>query len=97
VALQNLVSNTMKPETFAAVKCPVFLGYYYKNQEEQDKTVSIPAMLKMFDDLGTIRDLKLKVDFPDAGRHVIASRIESKDWQNVEKETEKFLTEKVKL
>lgn len=97
IALENLVSNTMKPEVFSRIKCPVFLGYYYKNEIEQDKTVSIPEMLKMFDELGTADSLKEKMTFPDAGAHVIASYIRSKDWQSVEKETDKFLTQKVKL
>jgi esterase/lipase len=97
VALQNLLSYTMTPEVFSKIKCPVFLGYYYKNENEQDKTVSIPAMLKMFDDLGTPLALKQKFAFPDAGAHVIASYIRSKDWQGVERETTKFLTDIVKL
>jgi esterase/lipase len=97
VALQNLVSNTMKPENFSKIKCPVFLGYYYKNETEQDNTVSVPAMLKMFDELGTPPGLKQKKAFPDAGAHVIASYIRSKDWQSVERETGKFLIDKVKL
>ena len=97
VALQNLVSSTMKPDVFSKVKCPVFLGYYFKNEIEQDNTVSIPAMLKMFAELGTPVELKQKQAFPDAGAHVIASYIRSKDWQSVERETDKFLTDKVKL
>jgi pimeloyl-ACP methyl ester carboxylesterase len=97
VALQNLVSNTMKPDVFSKINCPVFLGYYYKNEKQQDNTVSIPAMLKMFDELGTTPDLKQKKAFPEAGAHVIASHIRSKDWQNVESETNKFLSDVVKL
>jgi len=97
VALVNLYSNTMKPEVFSKVKCPVFLAYYYKNEIEQDKTVSIPAMLKMFDELGTPSGLKMKIAFPETGAHVIASYIRSKDWQGVERETDKFLNDIVKL
>jgi hypothetical protein len=54
-------------------------------------------MLKMFDELGTQAELKQKLAFPNAGAHVIASYIRSKDWQGVERETDKFLTDKVKL
>jgi esterase/lipase len=42
VSLQNFLTNAMNPETFAKVKCPAFMGYYYKNEEEQDKVVSVP-------------------------------------------------------
>ena len=97
VALQNLISHTMEAENFAKIKCPVFLAYYYKNEAEQDKVVSVPAMLEMFDKLGTTAELKRKVAFPNAGDHVIASYIRTKDWQNVENETAKFLAEIVKL
>jgi esterase/lipase len=93
VALQNLITHAMKPEVFSKIKCPVFLAYYYKNEEEQDKTVSVPAMLKMFDELGTPENLKRKMAFPETGAHVIASYIRSKDWQGVERETDKFLSE----
>jgi esterase/lipase len=97
VALVNLYSNTMKPEVFSKIKCPVFLGYYYKSETEQDMTVSIPAMLKMFDELGTSPEFKVKKTFPEAGAHVIASSIRSKDWKGVESETDKFLRDIVKL
>jgi esterase/lipase len=97
VALQNLISNTMRPEVFFKIKCPVFLGYYFKNDSEQDKTVSIPAMLKMYSELGTPEELKQKEAFPGSGAHVIASYIRSKDWLGVEKETDKFLSDIVKL
>jgi esterase/lipase len=89
VALQNFLTNVMIPETFAKIKCPAFMGYYYKNEEEQDKVVSVPAMLKMFDELGSTT--KQKVVFPNAGNHVLASPILSKDVENIQKETEKFL------
>jgi hypothetical protein len=45
----------------------------------------------MFDELGTPSTLKQKKAFPEAGAHVIGSYIRSKDWQGVERETEKFL------
>jgi esterase/lipase len=89
VSLQNFLTNAMNPETFAKIKCPAFMGYYYKNEEEQDKVVSVPAMLKMFDELGSIT--KQKVAFPNAGNHVLASPILSKDVVTVQAETEKFL------
>jgi esterase/lipase len=97
VALVDLYSHTMTPEVFSKVKCPVFLAYYYKNELEQDNTASVPAMLKMFDELGTPAGLKLKMAFPDAAAHVLSSSLRSKDWQHVENETDKFFSEIVKL
>ncbi len=89
VALQNFLTHTMNKATFEQVKCPVFLGYYYKNEKEQDNVVSVPAMLKMFEQLGTSN--KQRYAFPNTGNHVIASPILSKDIITVQKETEKFL------
>jgi esterase/lipase len=97
MALVNLYSNTMKPEILSKVNCPVFLAYYYKNEAEQDMTASVPDMLKMFDELGTPPELKQKKAFPEAGAHVIASYIRSNDWNRVEIETLRFLSEVVKL
>ncbi len=97
MALAGLVENTMTEETFAKVKCPVFLGYYYKNEEEQDNVVSVEAMQTMFDQLGTANESKRKVAFPEAGNHVISSYIRSADWQGVFQSTDQFMREIMKL
>ena len=81
----------MRPEIFKRITAPVFMGYYYKNQEEQDKVVSIPAMLKMFDLLGTSVGKKQKMAFPDAGDHVITSSLSSSNHHQVERAARLFL------
>jgi pimeloyl-ACP methyl ester carboxylesterase len=86
VYLQQLIKTTMTKEVFAKVKQPVFLGYYYKNEKEQDQQVKVSAMLIMLDQLGTPDSLKMKVDFPDAGDHVIGCSLLSKSYRDVEKE-----------
>lgn len=91
VQLQALIDATMNQETFNAVRQPVFLGYYYKDEVHQDSTVSVPAMLKMYQELGTPTHLKVKKAFPKAADHVIASYITSKDVTGVQKETFKFI------
>ncbi len=95
VALQSLISNTMKKETFEKITCPVFLGYYYKNEDEQDKVVSVKAMQEMFTQLGTAAEKKIETPFPEAGNHVICSDFDSKDIAGVERETFKFCEEVV--
>lgn len=95
--LQTLVDNTMIPETFQQVTQPTFLGYFYKNDSIQDNVVSVPAMLEMYDMLGTAPDLKRKKAFPETGDHVMTCSITSKDLETVQKETEKFLEEIVGL
>ena len=84
VELQKLLETGMRPEVFQRITAPVFMGYYYKNEEEQDKVVSIPAMLRMFDQLGTPEDKKQKVAFPEAGDHVIISHLSTPNHQQAE-------------
>jgi len=91
--LQALVEGTMTEETFASVRQPVFLGYYYKDEIHQDSTVSVPAMLRMFEQLGTPDNEKRKVAFPNVGAHVMTSHIPSKALESVERETNRFLEE----
>ena len=97
VYLQQLVEATMKNETFSRVNKPVFLGYYYKDEENQDKVVKVDALLKMFDELGTPENLKQKVAFPEAGDHPIGSKLFSKSWQDVEKASFVFAEGKLGL
>jgi hypothetical protein len=89
------VETAMCPEIFERITSPVFMGYYYKNEEEKDEVVSVPAMLKMFDQLGTPRDKKEKMAFPDAGDHVIISHLSTPNHSQVEKAALNFLEEKL--
>lgn len=93
MALSVLVGNMMTPNTFHNITCPVFIGYYFKSEEEQDDVVSVPKILEMYDELGTPDDLKRKVAFPNAGNHVIGSYIRSNEWQHVMDETDQFMQE----
>jgi len=95
--LQALVETTMTPETFKKVEQPVFMGYFYKNDSIQDQVVSVPAMLAMFEALGTPESQKRKKAFPEVGEHVLASYITSKDLDAVRKETNGFLEQVVGL
>ncbi len=97
VYLQRLLEVAMKKETFKNVTVPVFLGYYYKDEEHQDQTVRVSAMLTMFDELGTIPDKKVKVAFPEAGDHVIACELTSGCYNEVTSETIKFAKEILNL
>lgn len=97
ITLQTMLDEFMIPEQFANVKQPVFMGYYYKDDEHQDKVVSVPAMLAMYDELGTAADKKEKEAFPEAGDHVIASHFTSKDLTGVYQATEKFMEDVLKM
>ncbi|GAB3539084.1 alpha/beta hydrolase [Spirosoma fluminis] len=91
ITLQTMLNEFMTPEQFAKVKQPLFMGYYYKDEDNQDKLVSVAAMLAMYEQLGTPADKKQKVAFPKAGQHVIASHFTSDDLTGVYQATEKFM------
>jgi pimeloyl-ACP methyl ester carboxylesterase len=91
VQLQEMVATSMKKETFEKVKQPVLLLYYYRDDVHQDSTVSVPAMLNMFNELGTPTDKKVKEAIPNAGTHVIGSYIRGKDLLSVQTAIEGFM------
>ncbi len=91
--LQELLETTMNKEAFAQVTQPTLLLYYYKDAVHRDSVVSVPAMLAMFDELGTPANKKRKMAMPRAGNHVLGSDIKSHDVAGVQKEIENFMTQ----
>jgi esterase/lipase len=73
VAIQNFLTHAMTQETFENVKVPVFLSYYYQDEDHQDDVVSVQAMRDMFPHLGS--KIKKEQAFPLSGYHVITSDI----------------------
>ncbi|TDQ19170.1 esterase/lipase [Algoriphagus boseongensis] len=96
-SLGVLMYSEMNETTFKKIHQPLFLGYYYKNDKEQDFVVSVPKMLEMYSQVGTPNELKKEVAFPKAGDHVIGSSITSEDWQGVLFSTIEFLENVVKV
>jgi pimeloyl-ACP methyl ester carboxylesterase len=96
-SLATLVYSEMKPETFAKIQQPLFLGYYYESDTVQDFVVSVPKMLEMYSQLGIPEGLKKEQAFPKAGDHVIASAITSDDWEGVLFATIDFLEKVAKV
>lgn len=95
--LQVLIDEMMQPEIFEKVKQPTFVGYYYKNEEEQDDVVSVPAILEMYEQLGVDKRLRKKVAFTEVNNHVMTSHITSDDLASVKNETNLFLEEVMSL
>lgn len=89
-AMKTLIKDYMHEETFKKIKMPVFMGYYYKDEENQDKVVSVPRMLDFYDQIGTPTDQKHKVAFPNAGHHVISSYLMNKNIDEVANETNQW-------
>ncbi len=97
VALQEYLETAMLPATFKKVKQPALMLYYYKDEVQQDNVVKVSAMLKMFEELGTVADQKRKVAMPNTGDHVIGGYIKSNDYQGVEAEVTRFMTDVLKM
>ena len=97
VALKNMIDNITGEKIYNKIKMPVFLGYYYKDEQNQDEVVSVKAMLKMFAQLGTDGPLKRKYAFAKAGHHVVASKYKSHELNNVKAQTFKFAEEILNL
>src|SRR5690606_20141356 len=82
-SLAVLLRSKMTHKTFEKINQPLFLAYYYKDEHDQDRVVSVPAMLEMYEQVNTPEESKKKQAFPKAGDHVIASSITSNDWEGV--------------
>jgi esterase/lipase len=95
VQMEEMLEDKMTKSTFEKVKCPSLTLYYYKNEQEQDKTVKVSAMLEMNKQLGTPDSLKVAVAIPNAGFHVMGSYLVSKDLETVSDEAKKFAIEKL--
>lgn len=95
--LQELLETSMTQETFKAVTCPSLTLYYFRNEQEQDPTVRVDAMLRMHEALGTDPALKRAVAIPGAGGHVIGSHLVAKDIPAVEREVNSFAEDVLKI
>ena len=97
IHMQKFLDVKMRKATFKKVQAPVFLGYYYKNDSLQDQVVSVPAMLEMYDQLGTPQHLKQKKAFPEAGDHVLTSYLSTENYEAVTREVLQFLSDKLNI
>lgn len=90
LSLKALVNEVAVTPVFRQVKQPVFVGYFYKNESEQDMVVSVKAIINMAGNLGTSEDEKKVVAFPNGGDHVITSNITSPAVEDVQREVYQF-------
>jgi esterase/lipase len=74
VALDKFVD---RPEVLSKVSCPVLLLYYYKDQEKQDTTADVPAMLRAYDLIS--KNPNSKKFAIENGNHVLLSEYEPSD------------------
>ena len=95
VALENLIEATMNEQLFKKIIQPCLVLYYYKDDAHQDKVVKAAATQRMFTQISTPNHLKVIKAMPKTENHVLASPLVSKDAEGVQRETIKFIAEKI--
>lgn len=90
VSMEQLLETTMNEDLFAKVSCPVLSLYYYKDEENQDQVVDVSVIPWVHENLGTEKSKNKYKALPTPGNHVIASYIQSRDFQIVEDEIRAF-------
>lgn len=93
IALRALVNQTMTKETWSKISPPYMVGYYYKNDEECDQTISVDAIQSFYETTQTPAEQKRLYPFPDVGVHNIVSKYRSKDLDAVRQKTWEFAAE----
>ncbi|KTF37612.1 alpha/beta hydrolase [Xanthomonas vesicatoria] len=71
-ALRGVFESLAAAPPWPQVRCPAMLGYYRAPNGDEDQIASVPAMLAMFEALGTPAPLKQAIAF-DSGAHAIGS------------------------
>ena len=97
VELLSLIENTMTEDIFSKIQQPIFVSYYYQNEEEKDDIISTKAIENFYDKIGTPANFKRLVHTPKSGNHVTISSITSKDIRTPFDEVCKFLEEVCKI
>jgi len=88
-----LLKNYMTDENFANVKEPLYVGYYYKNEKEQDDVVSVEKMKYFLQKSGTVASAKREEVFPDAATHMIGSSLFCKSIPEIQRSVNQFAEE----
>jgi len=91
IRMKVMLDAYMTKSTFQKIDIPVFVGYYYKNKKEHDKTISIEAAKKMFNQLSTAPDKKKIVAFPNAPGHVMLFKPTATNLKAIKKESFDFI------
>jgi esterase/lipase len=97
VTTKRLIKDYMNNDEFAKVTQPIFLGYYYKNEEQNDDVVSVPRMRDFYNAASTPTEQKMKKEYPVIPRHVICSSIMTDKTDLVKKDVYSFAENILKL
>ena len=94
IALRSLLDQTMTEAIWKQNIVPTFIGYYYKDENNMDKIISIAAINNYIEQCGTPSNELKVIPFADGYGHVISSVYMNKNWKSVQDSIFAF-TEKV--
>ena len=97
VALRELLNQTMTNEVFKQISIPYFIAYYYKDDENRDKVISLDAIQQFSMKSNTAKDKKTIKPFSNAPGHVIGCFSLNPAWEDVQDEIYRFVEEKMGL
>jgi esterase/lipase len=97
VALQTLIDRTMNKSTFAEIEQPLFVGYYYKDEENKDFTVSVDRIKEVEHILGTPEEEKEFIAYPDGNAHVFISPFYNSNWIKVQEDVFDFMQDELSM
>jgi pimeloyl-ACP methyl ester carboxylesterase len=93
-ALKSVFDYLADSSPWSRITCPVVVGYYRSPSGMEDQIASVPAMLAMFDALGTPMTRKLAMAF-DAGAHGIGSPHKTAMAKHVAQVSVQFLMQQI--
>lgn len=79
IVLKAIINATMTQKTFSKINKPLFLSYYYRDEQHQDNIVSVKRMQDMFAQIQTPENQKQEVVPRNAATHIITSDLFSHD------------------
>jgi len=84
IAMRSLLDQTMTDEIFSKINVPVFVGYYYKDANNQDEIISINAIKEFQLLISTPPENQKFIPYASAKGHVISSKYMNPNWKEVQ-------------
>ncbi|MBT8191515.1 MAG: alpha/beta hydrolase [Bacteroidia bacterium] len=97
IALRNMLDQTMTQEVFKQIDIPYFIAYYYKDEDNQDKTISVDAIHRYSELSSTPKDKKIVRGFDNAIGHVIGCYSLNPAWEDIQEAIFAFVEEQMNI
>lgn len=97
IVVQGLIDATMKEQYFEKIDDPIFVGYYYEDENKKDRVISIDAIKHFMKFVKTTPSQMQEESFPSTKAHVLSSDLQSKDVAIVQQKLDEFAVKILKL